>query len=253
LGYEHYLKDVRAQIDSKKDDIFEKHRYELPIKTKPEFMTDEFSPCDDFFSNKPPAIRLTIQNLSKYVIIPQYFNKLFNLFKKYEHCPSKYDREFVREHSLIINFPLGYKSYSFEDMFRSWPSLIMNSVSRYQIPYESIVDPESFNFQMHKAGPLLARKMLKYNFKNMKYIGQNFISHDDEDDESDKFLRSHKSTKFYEDDVDDYDPSDMDIEVLSFHHCKMCKDLTSRHRRSMCAFVRYQHDYEILIHCFILF
>ena len=139
----------------------------------------------------------------------------------------------------------------------------MNSVNRYHIPYESTLEFLEFpnDFQRHKAGPLLGRKMLKYDFGNMKYIGHyGAYSYD----ESDKLLRLHKSTKFHDDreDSDDveydyegnvFDQDDQDIEVYFFHHCKMCKDLTSRHRRSMCAFVRYKSEGEVFVHCFILF
>ena len=147
----------------------------------------------------------------------------------------------------------------------------MNSVNRYHIPYESTLEFVEIanDFQMHKAGPLLGRKMLKYDFGNMKYIGEYFVTCFKQ---FDKFLKSHRSTKFYDSDDDwdesdydrdddrdesdydrDADRTDQDIEVFFFHHCKKCKDLTSRHRRSMFAFLRLKLEGDPVIHCFILF
>ena len=144
-------------------------------------------------------------------------------------------------------------------MFKSWPSLIMNSVNRCHIPYEP-----TFNFQIRKSGPLLARKMLKYGFGNMKYIGQHKWDIGGFE-EFHKFIRCHRSTKFhgrdyYNDDGDadiNDDYLDLNIKVYSFYHCKKCKELTSRHKRSMVAFCWHKvADYDNSneqIHCFILF
>ena len=165
----------------------------------------------------------------------------------------------MRTHAAVINFPLNYydKPYSSEDMFKSWPSLIMNSVNRCHIPYKP-----TFNFQIRKSGPLLARKMLKYGFRNIKYIGQYdqcSAKSLEGFHELHKFLKSQKSTKFHSCEYDEYNDEYLDqvIKVLSFHHCKKCKELTSRHKRSMFTFVlnlaAHFSDYCRQIHCFVLF
>ena len=271
MGYRHYSEYFPLKIDTNEYFILKKLHTKLPIETKPEYMTDVFIPNDYRIFYNFAEIQLTIQSLSKYVIIPQYSDKLFNLFQKYEYCPSKHDRDFVRKHASVLNFSLNYydKSFSFEDMFRSWPSLIMNSVNRCHIPYKS-----TFNFQIGKSGPLLAIKMLKYGFGNMKYIGIYDQWAREGFEKLLKFLISHRSTKFHgrdyynyddsddvnnDDDSDDVDDDylDQDIEVFSFHHCKKCKELTSRHKRSMFAFILHKEgdydDSDKQIHCFVLF
>ena len=162
-------------------------------------------------------------------------DNLFNLFQKYEYCPSKYDRDFARKHDKTLRFLncFYFNFYSFEKTFRLLPGLIMNSVNRHHIPYKSL-----FSHNMQKVVPLLARKMLKYGFGNVKFIGKYRCS---SKDEFEKFVTSHRPTKC----ISKY------YEVYSFHHCKKCKDLTSQHRRSMFAFY-CEHMY-CNIFCFILF
>ena len=202
-------------------------------------MTDYFVYAYDDEFNKLPEFRSTIQNLSKYVIIiPQYLDKRFNLFQKYKNCPSKYDRDFVRKRATTLGFQLNLycNYYYFEDTFRLLPSLIMNSVNRHHISYKS-----SILYPVEKVVPILNTKMLKYGFGNVKFIGKYRCS---SIDEFEKFLTSHRPTKCY----NKYKYT----EFCSFHHCKMCKDLTSHHRRSMFAFI-LDKFYNSWIYCFILF
>ena len=72
------------KIDVNQHMVFGKFHSKLPIETKPEYMTDQFMPYD-FRGFDFAKIKIKIQSLSKYVIIPQYSDNFVNLFQKYEH------------------------------------------------------------------------------------------------------------------------------------------------------------------------